>query len=97
MELKNAVLFLLLTGWIQLVLCIEPLSGFYALGAALTSTGIASYNVILCRFYECCDDRWIVNNLTGMSGVSISIHMGYPLACCSHFFFIPRRVQQLSH
>ena len=93
MEPKGAFSLLLLIGWIQLVLCIEPLSGFYALGSAVTAVGIASYKVVLCRFYECCSDRWIVNNVTGSptlsnfqspQGMGDRIHTCFLFLCFVH-------------
>ena len=47
------------------VKCVAPAAGVHYIGAAIASVGIASYNVVYCRFKECCDDRWIVNNFTG--------------------------------
>ena len=70
MEPKGAFSLLLLIGWIQLALCVEPLSGLYAFGMAVAAMGTASYKVVFCRFRECCDDRWIVNNVKGSSTLS---------------------------
>ena len=66
MAFKSVFFCSLVFGAIPVVQTVEPLSGAYALGAAIMSLGLASYNVVMCRFYECCNDKWIVNNVTGL-------------------------------
>lgn len=93
MEPKDAFSLMLLIGWIQLVLCVEPLSGIYAVGSAVAALGVASYNVVLCRFYECCHERWIVNNMTGSSTLynfHSSQGMGDRIHTCLLFLCFPR-------
>ncbi|XP_076467526.1 torsin-1A-like [Babylonia areolata] len=66
MPVKNVLLFVVILGSIQIVENVEPLSGVYALGAAITALGMASYNIVMCQFYECCDKKWITNNATAL-------------------------------
>ncbi|KAK7096990.1 torsin-1A-like isoform X2 [Littorina saxatilis] len=66
MNLHSMLLYWLFLRCVPGVLCLAPIPGIYAVGAAVTSFGIASFNLVFCRFYECCDDRWIVNNITGL-------------------------------
>ncbi|KAL8570279.1 hypothetical protein ACOMHN_011301 [Nucella lapillus] len=66
MYLKNPWLYLLILG-VQSTARADPFSGSVTvLGSAVLSLGIASYNVILCRLYECCDKQWIINNTTAL-------------------------------
>lgn len=63
--MKSTGLFFLLSLF-GTALCFEPLTGFYAGVAAVSSLVIASYDVVFCRLYECCTDRWVHYNYTGL-------------------------------
>lgn len=66
MNFKNALLYILVLGCVKSTECVAPLSGVYAIGSAVLSLGIASYKVVMCRFYECCGNQWIINNTTAL-------------------------------
>jgi len=60
------VLFLLLHAELGVVLTFEPVSTIAAVSGAVVSVGIAGISFVQCRLGECCDDRWITANITGM-------------------------------
>ena len=46
---------------------IEPISTGIAVGAAICSSLFyASYDMLKCKIYECCEDPWIKHNFTGL-------------------------------
>ncbi|XP_013421097.1 torsin-1A-like [Lingula anatina] len=46
---------------------LEPVTSGIAVVTALAASGLfAGYELLKCRMYECCDDRWLIANLTGM-------------------------------
>ena len=51
---------------ICLVSCFVQLQILQYIGAAITAFGISTYNVLTCHLKECCDDRSIIRNVSGM-------------------------------
>ncbi|BFZ15119.1 hypothetical protein BsWGS_18158 [Bradybaena similaris] len=47
-------------------LCIVPVTGVTAVVAAVGSLIYTSYDVLRCRFVPCCNDKWIIENITGL-------------------------------
>ncbi|XP_025087670.1 torsin-1A-like isoform X2 [Pomacea canaliculata] len=57
---------IILTSFLTVVLCGEPFTAVYAGAAAVSAAFIASYSYVSCYFYECCSERWIIHNVTGL-------------------------------
>ena len=63
---RATLLFVLASGVIPQILCFDGFSGFAnKAGKALASNKITG--VVFCKFYECCNDDWIPNNITGLT------------------------------
>uniref|UniRef100_A0A0B6ZB81 Torsin n=1 Tax=Arion vulgaris TaxID=1028688 RepID=A0A0B6ZB81_9EUPU len=55
--------------------CIEPITGLTATIAAIGSIVYTGYYTFRCRFVTCCDDRWIVQNITGLEhDLALKLH-----------------------
>ncbi|KAH9513947.1 Torsin-1A [Bulinus truncatus] len=46
--------------------CFVPVTGLYAGVAALGSIFYTSFDTIICHFRPCCNDKWIIKNITGL-------------------------------
>ena len=58
---------LLLNGAVDHVESLEPVSTAVAVGTALIGTGfLASYDLVKCKLYECCNSNWVTTNVTGI-------------------------------
>ena len=52
---------------------LEPITTGVAVGTAIVSSAIfASYDVVKCQLYECCDASWIQPNFTGIFSKSLT-------------------------
>lgn len=59
---KNAVCELFLISCMLIIsssYCLEPVSTSALVGGLVLTAGYAGYDYVRCRYYECCDDKWI--------------------------------------
>ncbi|CAG5116887.1 unnamed protein product [Candidula unifasciata] len=62
----QASVLIIIVSCISPSLSIEPVTGVTAVIAAVGSLIYTSYDALRCRFVPCCNNRWIIENITGL-------------------------------
>ena len=72
------LLFLLVGQSVHPVTPLEPITtGVAVTGAVVASAVLGSWDVIKCKFKECCEEPWVKANITGKYKIRSETSLGY--------------------